>query len=93
MNYAYRTVIFKFICIVVFTIIYWNLGNQFSGLNNRKLNLIDFIALSTTIEAGVGITDLQSTSSLIQIILTVQQLIIICTTILLIFFLTRKRFI
>jgi hypothetical protein len=45
----------------------------------RELRLVDYILFSTTIQAGVGISDIYPISFYGKITMVIQQLIMICT--------------
>ncbi len=81
MKIVIRTVFFHFLCIIFFGILYLNLKDQFNKNKDKeeKLELIDYILLSTTIQAGVGISDIYQISFYGKIAMIVQQLIMICT--------------
>lgn len=76
-----RTVLFHFLCIFAFAIIYLRLKDHFmKGKENEDdLTLIDYILLSTTIQAGVGISDIYPISFYGKVAMIIQQLIMICT--------------
>jgi hypothetical protein len=68
MKIVFRTVLFHFVCILVFALLYSTFAQDFGSLdddlysenNNRtkeKLTFLDFLLLSTTIQAGVGISE------------------------------------
>ena len=86
MKIVIRTVLFHFLCIIFFGILYLYLKENFDNNNNnnnnnkhKKLELIDYILLSTTIQAGVGVSDIYPISIYGKIALIIQQLIMICT--------------
>ena len=62
MKIVIRTMIFHVICIMLFAYIYLFLSDHFqNGDGNQNKNyrsFIDFLLLSTTIQAGVGISNL-----------------------------------
>ena len=78
MKIAIRTVCFHFLCILIFGIIYYNIQYQFQHKDEqRRKSILDYILLSTTIQASVGITDIFPTSARAQLLMIVQQLIMI----------------
>lgn len=79
MKLVIRTVIFHFVCILIFAFIYFNVSEQFHVHKEDNRGIIDFILLSTTIQAGVGITDLYPTSSYTKIAVIIQQMIMLFT--------------
>ena len=86
MKIVFRTVCFHFLCILFFAVIYLRLKNNFmkgKGVEEKEkgkeLGLVDYILLSTTIQAGVGISDIYPISFYGKIIMIIQQLLMICT--------------
>jgi hypothetical protein len=49
------------------------------NVENEDLGYVDYMLLSTTIQAGVGISDIYPISFYGKIIMIIQQLIMICT--------------
>ncbi len=87
MKIAIRTVFFHFICILIFGIIYYNIHYQFEhkGEQDRE-TFLDYILLSTTIQAGVGISDIYPNTNLSKFVLIFQQLIMIMTHVFTLYF-------
>ena len=86
MKLVFRTVVFHFLCIIVFGLLYWRYTSHFirdTGLlNDHKMikpSLIDHIFLSTTIQAGVGYSDLYPITSITKALMILQQFIMIST--------------
>ena len=80
MKIVIRTVFFHFLCILVFAIFYYNFKDQFQhNFKNEDFTLFDYILLSTTIQAGVGISDIYPISFYGKILMIIQQLIMIMT--------------
>ena len=84
MKIVIRTVIFHIICIIIFALIYLYLSDQFDSINeydrNKKYTTFtDFLLLSTTIQAGVGLSDLFPISFLTKTTMIIQQIIMIFT--------------
>jgi len=84
MKLVFRTVVFHITSIILFTFIYFYLSDHFNINNdtekNKKYNTFtDFLLLSTTIQAGVGISYLVPISFLSKITIIVQQFIMILT--------------
>ena len=58
MKLAIRTVCFHFLCILIFGIIYYNIQYQFQHNDEQqRKSILDYILLSTTIQAGVGFSE------------------------------------
>ena len=92
MKYVIRAAIFQFMCIIIFAVIYWTFKEQFSsehiGDFPKKGTIIDVLALSTTIQAGVGISDIYPNTQLTNFLVMFQQFIMICANIFLLYFFT-----
>lgn len=81
MKLVFRTVLFHFVCIIIFAICYFSLEDQFQIKNQTKITLLDYILLSTTIQAGVGISDIYPISFYGKLLMISQQLIMIMTNV------------
>lgn len=80
MKIVIRTVFFHFLCILVFAIFYYNFKDHFQhNFKNEDFTLFDYILLSTTIQAGVGISDIYPISIFAKLLMIMQQLIMIMT--------------
>ena len=83
MKLVIRTVVFHTICILIFASLYLYLSDHFQGdkeEKNKKYNTFtDFLLLSTTIQAGVGISDLFPTSFFSKVSVIIQQFTMILT--------------
>ena len=80
MKILFRTLLFHFLCITVFFIIYWNLGDHFlRDKSKTPATALDFLLLSTTVQAGVGIADIYPISFMGKLSLIIQQMIMIST--------------
>jgi hypothetical protein len=89
MKLVLRTLLFHLICIITFGVIYWMMSNHFSlVLNGDNPKLIDFIFLSTTVQAGVGLSDLNPLTTLSKLVLIIQQFIMISTNVFLFYIFT-----
>ena len=80
MKVVIRTVLFHFLCIIVFAIIYYNIQSQFQGtIKYERKSILDYIFLSTTIQASVGMSDIYPITNIGKIVMILQQLIMIMT--------------
>jgi hypothetical protein len=80
MKVVIRTVLFHFLCIIVFSIIYYNIQSQLQGtLKHERKSILDYIFLSTTIQASVGMSDIYPITNIGKIVMILQQLIMIMT--------------
>lgn len=89
MKLVIRTVIFHILCIIFFAILYLNLYDHFQNITeNKNNNLIDFLFLSTTIQAGVGYSELLPITYYSKIAVIAQQIILILTHIITLYIFT-----
>ena len=91
MKIVLRTLVFHFICIIIFAFLYKHLAIYFdhdkSKPNiNKNINknidgeqMIDYLLLSVTIQAGIGFSDLYPISHLSKLVLMIHQFIVIST--------------
>ena len=79
MKMVIRTVCFHFVCIIVFGLLYFFLKEDLAEKAEKKVEIIDYVFLSTTIQSGVGVTDLYPKNFYGKLAMTIQQLIMICT--------------
>ena len=88
MKIVIRTVFFHFSCIVGFGMLYFYLKDDFLENEEDKLEIIDYMLLSTTIQAGVGISDLYPTNFYGKLTMIIQQILMLCTHIFTLYILT-----
>jgi len=100
MRIVFRTVVFHICFILIFAFIYLSYADDFKTLSNYKYHdnnnniikiersFLDFLLFSTTIQAGVGITEFFPSSPLTKMILITQQIIMISTHVFTLYFLT-----
>ena len=87
MKLAIRTVCFHFLCILIFGIIYYNLQADFEhGALHERKSILDFVLLSTTIQASVGISDIYPITNVAKIVMISQQIIMIMTHVFTLYF-------
>ena len=87
MKLAIRTVCFHFLCILIFGIIYYNIQYQFQHKDEqRRKSILDYILLSTTIQAGVGFSDIYPTTSFSKLVMISQQILMIMTHVFTLYF-------
>jgi len=79
MKIVIRTVFFHFLCIILFGILYFYLKDDFEEKEKVDLEIIDYVLLSTTIQAGVGVSELYPTNFYGKLTMIIQQIIMICT--------------
>ena len=79
MRILLNSVGFHVFSLILFTFIYYSLpsGNFTIPNKNKQLLLLDYFNLSTTIQAGVGITQIIPITYLAQTTMSAQQLLLI----------------
>ena len=78
MKQVIRTAVFHLLCIIIFACIYYYFSHEFNNHDKQK-GFTDYLLLSTTIQAGVGVSDLYPISFYTKVILIIQQIILIFT--------------
>lgn len=79
MKLVIRTVFFHLCCIVLFTGIYYYLRSDFNIPGENDVTVIDCTLLSTTIQAGVGVSNVTPLTNLTKIVMSIQQVMLITT--------------
>jgi hypothetical protein len=79
MKIVFRTLFFHIICILFFAITYFFLKDHYHHNFKERLEFIDYILLSTTIQAGVGISDIYPNTIYAKLAIIFQQMLMICT--------------
>lgn len=79
MKLVIRTLFFHFLNILVFTIIYYTNRSEFNFSQDHKRTIYDFILFATTIQVGVGISQLYPFTAFGKIMMILQQWIMLCT--------------
>ena len=101
MKIVIRTVVFHVLCILLFALLYSTFAQDFGSLDDElykensnsnrrkeKRGFLDFLLLSTTIQAGVGISEFFPSSSFTKIIMIIQQMLMISTHVFTLYFFT-----
>jgi len=83
MKIVFRTVWFHLCSILIFTVLYlWAKDHYFQKQdNNPPITLMDTFLMSTTIQSGVGMTDISPKSTFGKMLLSIQQLLMIMTNV------------
>lgn len=93
MRIVFITILFKFLCILFFGLIYLYLKNEFVNKSNfslkNNIKLIDIIMFSTTIQSGVGITNLFPNTFNSKLVTIIQQLTMISSYVFLLYIIAR----
>jgi hypothetical protein len=79
MKLAFRTVLFHILCIFIFALFYYYFRDDFKTEVKENFTLLDYIFLSTTIQSGVGLTDIYPIDFYGKLIMIIQQLVLIMT--------------
>jgi hypothetical protein len=94
MRRVVKTLAIHLFCIIFFAIFYYYFSTHF--INNKRYNyksnidtLIDFFLFSTTIQAGVGISEVLPISAYGKLLMILQQLIMISISVLTIYSFTN----
>lgn len=79
MRFIINSIGFHVLMLLLFTIIYYNLphGHLVNQNSEQNVQLLDLFNLSTTIQAGVGMSSIIPTTALAQSIIIFQQLMLI----------------
>jgi hypothetical protein len=89
MKLAVRALIFSFLCITIFAVTYQLMGDKhFHNERSDKMTLIDYLFLATTVQAGVGFSDVYPNSDLAKTIMVFQQFIMISANVMTLYFFT-----
>jgi hypothetical protein len=91
MRIVFRTLLFHFACIIVFTILYMVFADDYNEKNDgdgatTNNAFIDFALLSTTIQAGVGISNMYPLNSVGKLIMIFQQIIMMSANLIALYF-------
>lgn len=87
-KYVISTLLFHIFFAVLFSFVYYWIGEKDFDLStnvNRPTAYIDYLSLSTSIQAGVGISNLKPNTKLSNLVLTIQQFLLIATNALIVY--------
>jgi len=94
MKIVIKTVLFQFFCVLLFGLVYLSFKTQFvrdpayTIDNKSEAELIDCLFLATTIQSGVGYSDLYPITKTAKAILIIQQFVMISTNVFLLYIFT-----
>ena len=72
--------------IFLFSLLYYSILPQFkSNIDGHILNYLDCVSLSTTIQAGIGLTDLQPQTDISVLLTTIHQIVVILSAVYIVF--------
>lgn len=81
------SLVFHILCIFLFGIIYISLNDKFMHHHtNEKSDFSEYLLLSTTIQSGIGYSNLYPVHETVRWIIMMQQIITITTNIVTIYF-------
>jgi hypothetical protein len=79
MKIVIRTVFFHILCIIIFSGLYYYFRDDFKTQVKEEFTVLDYIFLSTTIQASVGLTDIYPIGFYGKLIMIIQQFVMIMT--------------
>lgn len=94
MKIVIRTVVFQFLCMIVFGLIYLFFTDHFvrdpayTVDNKKQPETLDCFFLATTVQAGVGYSDLYPITYIAKTIMIIQQFLMISTNVFLLYIFT-----
>lgn len=88
MKIVIRTFFFHILCIIIFGLLYYYFREDFKTHVKEDFTVLDYLFLSTTIQAGVGLTDIYPIGFYGKLIMIIQQLVMIMTHVFTIYFFT-----
>ena len=90
MQIVFRTLLFHFACIIIFTILYMVFAEDYNDKNDggtiTNNTYLDFLLFSTTIQSGVGLSNTYPLNSIGKIIMIFQQLIMMSANLIALYF-------
>ena len=92
-DYIISTFFFHIFFALLFSLVYYKIGSTGFELTSSKTNVakyIDYLALSTTVQAGVGISNLNPKTELSSLVLTIQQFFLIATNVFIVYVIFKK---
>ena len=81
MKLVIRTVVFHIMCILFFALFYYYFKDHFNVKLSKEITTLDYLYLSTTIQAGVGMSDMYPVSFYGKSIMIIQQILMIMTNV------------
>ena len=93
MKRVYQLFLYNIIIIALFTFIYYLAGNEhFENLKGKKdVELIDYLFLATTIQAGVGLADINTVTTFSKILTIIQQMTMLGNTIFMLYIFSNTK--
>ena len=76
----------QLLLILLFSLLYYGILTQFkSSIDDHTLDYIDCVSLSTTIQAGIGLTDMLPQTHLSILFTTIHQIVVILSAVYIVF--------
>ena len=93
MKRVYQLFLYNLMIIATFTFIYYLAGNEhFENLKGKKdVKFIDCLFLATTIQAGVGLADINTVTNLSKVLTIIQQMTMLGNTIFMLYIFTNPK--
>ena len=94
MRIVIKTVLFQFLCVLLFGLVYLSFKKHFirdpayTIDKKKEPEILDCLFLATTIQAGVGYSDLYPITDTSKIIMIIQQFVMISTNVFLLYVFT-----
>lgn len=88
MKIVIRTVLFHILCILIFALLYFYFKDNFQHNMKEDFTILDYFLLSTTIQSGVGMSEIYPISFYGKIIMIIQQIAMIMTNVFTIYLFT-----
>jgi hypothetical protein len=79
MKLLLRTVLFHLLCVFIFAGLYYNYREELYHKFIQDFTFIDYILLSTTIQAGVGISTIFPITFFTKLLMIMQHILMILT--------------
>lgn len=93
MKRVYHLFLYNIIIITIFTVIYYLAGSDhFENLKGKKeVAFIDCLFLATTIQAGVGLADINTITTFSKVLTIVQQITMLGNTIFMLYIFSNPK--
>jgi hypothetical protein len=93
MKRVYQIFLYNIMMIVLFTLTYYLIGNEhFVNLNGKKhVEFIDCLFLATTIQCGVGLSDINTVTTLSKLLTIFQQMTMLGNTIFMLYIFSLSK--
>lgn len=88
MKLVIRTLFFHFLCIIIFSLLYFYYKDNFVNNTKKEFDIIDSIFLTTTIQSGVGMSNINPNNSTSKLLMITQQMLLIMTHVVTIYIFT-----